>query len=532
MRTLPALFTLSLIACGGNDEHSHTDVQEDMAALQATIDALSADLTTANAALDAQATAFELLEAEVAAITGGVDVSELDAAVTDHEARLAALEVDPVTKTYVDTQDAALQTAVDANAAALTAVQATASTNAADIATNTSAITSNTTAIGGNSTAIGSNTTAIGANTTAIAANGTDIAVNLAAINTHTSQITTLTSDVTANTTAVSDNATDISNNATDISNNATAIGTQSAAITANGTAIGTNTTAISGNAAAISTNASNLSTLTADLAAQGDNLLGGTVNTPGTTCLTLLNGDSTLEDGAYWLTGDSGDPYQAWCDMTTDGGGWTLLGTIYGGDANSWNDQNGFWSNTQTTGSASSPFGDHKSAAWHDMTLTSSDVLYERRYDGDVMAQTVIDNACLTDATTTTSATYFSDLFVDFNDFQTPCATSNLTTLTAAADATGLSSATYQEGSGSSALGGPGTNGFCWNGGDDNANTFSGHMGWNQSGYATCMAAGHLGFIGVFTNGDAQYANLDIDDTNWLNGSDLSLTGVSVYAR
>ena len=26
------------------------------------------------------------------------------------------------------------------------------------------------------------------------------------------------------------------------------------------------------------------------------------------------------------------------YCNMTTDGGGWTLLGTIYGGDGNNWN--------------------------------------------------------------------------------------------------------------------------------------------------------------------------------------------------
>jgi hypothetical protein len=43
-----------------------------------------------------------------------------------------------------------------------------------------------------------------------------------------------------------------------------------------------------------------------------------------GSTCLELLEAGNT-EDGAYWLTLPSGAAAGVWCDMTTDGGGWTL---------------------------------------------------------------------------------------------------------------------------------------------------------------------------------------------------------------
>ena len=209
---------------------------------------------------------------------------------------------------------------------------------------------------------------------------------------------------------------------------------------------------------------------------------------------------------------------------MTTDGGGWTLLGTVAGSDSNNWNTEFGYWSNTSTLGNASSPFQDFKSEAWIDYDLNSAEVLVERRYNNSVQAQTRLSNACLH------NKTYFYQLFTTW-DTSLICGKSEITVITPASSTTGLSSSSYREGSGSSGLDGSSTNGWCWNGGDNQSNTFKGHAGWNQSSYG-CYGAGHLAYVGVFTNGSTQYTNSDITGTNWIYNTNYSLTSLSFYIR
>ena len=101
--------------------------------------------------------------------------------------------------------------------------------------------------------------------------------------------------------------------------------------------------------------------------------VLGDAQDCPADDCDALLTARSTATDGSYFIDPDGAGAFEVHCDMSTDNGGWTLVGSFVNGDGTyGWTqygsdaDNLGVWTDDSTFGSLSTyDTADFKSEAF-----------------------------------------------------------------------------------------------------------------------------------------------------------------------
>ena len=104
----------------------------------------------------------------------------------------------------------------------------------------------------------------------------------------------------------------------------------------------------------------------------------------PAISCAEVLSVLPTATDGEYWLDPTGSAPFEAYCDMSTDSGGWTLLAVVSDDaqDTWTWNDRH-YWDTDESTfGDLDHMDADFKSRAYHQVVFT--DLLFVHAPSGD----------------------------------------------------------------------------------------------------------------------------------------------------
>ena len=93
----------------------------------------------------------------------------------------------------------------------------------------------------------------------------------------------------------------------------------------------------------------------------------------PADSCYEVLSTRTdSPSDGVYWVDPSGGSAYEVWCDLSTEGGGWTLLSVVTNNDSAQWLPTGANWVTSTTLGDPTDPTvnADAKSQAFNDMPV------------------------------------------------------------------------------------------------------------------------------------------------------------------
>jgi hypothetical protein len=149
------------------------------------------------------------------------------------------------------------------------------------------------------------------------------------------------------------------------------------------------------------------------------EGLLGSGGSCPAASCAVVHADQPSAGDDSYWLEGTAGTLFEAWCDMTKDGGGWTLVGSVVNEGSRTW-DSLGVWTNSVGFGSyAAAQSADYKSEAFAEVEgddLMVSTASYDFAFHGVIGALSFMDMV-VAEYDTTTCATSYLASGADWSD-------------------------------------------------------------------------------------------------------------------
>ncbi len=261
---------------------------------------------------------------------------------------------------------------------------------------------------------------------------------------------------------------------------------------------------------------------------------------TPRSSCKAILDASESTGSGVYMIDPDGtggADPFHVYCDMTYDGGGWTLLFNLNTSDSavRSWGDTT-FWLGNGVYGNVVSPFSsDYKGQAYSSLPLTGEVMMWVHNDGSTNYGHAVYDVATAYKTSTLYSAINTGDIVL--TDVRKSCADCGSVpygteTFIGRTEALELNEQKSGSGHGSgsshtyarvSTTGLSGEGHYIWGlGGDHDVQCTCGHWGWSYEGqfyqeYCNIYSIGTInggGWTdkGYKDNGDCSAGNGAID--------------------